>query len=268
MKITSRNTHLRKNGGPAFTLIELLIVIAIIAILMAMLLPALKQAREIAKKAFCMNNLKQYGLCMAMYSGENNELLPWAVVVDPDADRFMDWTWGEAILCTAQSHVISGGVYKLVGVSHDFIACPSVPELVATATNTAIATTHNSRPQFNTHYNANSNFLMKPNTPGARQFHSYEARTPEAIVLVGESWHWDQQFGRPGPENLMNGISASGRYFAPYLTPTGNGTCPFGYGANHLGAGGNYVFFDGHADFMKYSESIRTESARLVHWDK
>ena len=55
------------SAGGGFTLVELLVVIAIIALLMAILLPALGRAREMGKRAVCMNQIKQLQVAWNMY---------------------------------------------------------------------------------------------------------------------------------------------------------------------------------------------------------
>jgi prepilin-type N-terminal cleavage/methylation domain-containing protein/prepilin-type processing-associated H-X9-DG protein len=119
MKLTIRSQCNR--GGRSchgFTLIELLVVIGIIAVLIALLLPALNKAREAAQKTMCASNLRQINMAMLMYCGDNSGWIPSA------------WTWWRDDVPTTwfgQPLFASRGLgqYTLDSI---FESCPSYPE--------------------------------------------------------------------------------------------------------------------------------------------
>jgi prepilin-type N-terminal cleavage/methylation domain-containing protein/prepilin-type processing-associated H-X9-DG protein len=80
-------SRLRRYG---FTLIELLVVIAVITILASILLPVFAQARDAARRANCISNLKQIALAHQMYVQDNDEALPSWYIVGPQG--YQIWT--------------------------------------------------------------------------------------------------------------------------------------------------------------------------------
>jgi prepilin-type N-terminal cleavage/methylation domain-containing protein/prepilin-type processing-associated H-X9-DG protein len=119
-----------KGKRSAFTLIELLVVIAIIAILAAILFPVFAQAREKARQASCLSNMKQQGLAIMMYIQDYDEVYPQAYWYKNNQD-------------SSQGYVQWSGMMQPYIKNAQLFVCPSDP-------NGGLAPTYTADPTYST----------------------------------------------------------------------------------------------------------------------
>ena len=109
-----------------FTVIELLILVAIIAILTSLLLPALKVARERSKMAVCKNNMKQIHYALFMYQDDNNGYFPYSRITNPN-----QYSWDDLLSpydgrnITNKNALKYPVILKKHGYNCDLYLCPS-----------------------------------------------------------------------------------------------------------------------------------------------
>ena len=112
-----------KLSGRAFTLLELLVVVAVIAVLAALLLPALSRAQQRAGAATCSNNLRQLGLAFVLYCEAHNDAFPApgsASVYGPQPE---DWIWWQSGRNINQSAIVP----YLSRFNAKLFSCPQDP---------------------------------------------------------------------------------------------------------------------------------------------
>lgn len=246
------------NAGNAFTLIELLVVIAIIAILAAILFPVFAQAREKARQASCLSNLKQIGTGTMMYVQDYDETFPFRPWHSGQGNCFDPATLGVSgatnPYCTSidwyaniQPYIKNTNVYwcpSAIAPSRDYnkIRSPSnsygVPIMLSYGINDMIYS-----------YTADD---YSNGAPHAGPVAMSDVKSPASTYYVGDcmvetmDYYWMDRVrlaNMPGQVELGTCDTAN-----PYKSPSLTANPSWSKWERHSG-GVNMTFTDGHAQF-------------------
>jgi prepilin-type N-terminal cleavage/methylation domain-containing protein/prepilin-type processing-associated H-X9-DG protein len=232
----------------AFTLVEVLIVLGIIAVLAGLLLTVRSRASNQAAQVMCMSNLRQLGLAMTMYAQENSQVFPFSSPADGPPDRPEDWIHYSAAPAGLPTKINGSAIARFVkarGLAYmTLMRCPSDE-----------TDNHHVDPRrgFQYPYSYSMNYLMtpdrgKPDPTSPTPRVTAMPRPSQKILLAEENeltindGLWAPGSGTAeswniGPDFLsIRHDSKKGEFESPTAGP--------------MDRRGNVVFIDGHADYV------------------
>jgi prepilin-type N-terminal cleavage/methylation domain-containing protein/prepilin-type processing-associated H-X9-DG protein len=245
-----RYRHSNKSNSLAprgFTLIEILIVLAIIAILAAILLPVFANVRENARRTSCQSNMKQLYLGITQYTNDNNNRLPGATDAPAGENDLGGWVFYSKYgvgTTDAEFDVTRGSIYSYVKSPEVYI-CPSDPvgEEIGLSYAMGGCTT-----------------IQNRDDSGERTIDGYNRgkklsaiRNPASLMLLGEE-------SRPtGAEQPTEDRSTDDGYFNVVTLPQDEDNWQNWFAPRHA-EGGNVLFADGH---VKYYSIAQANAAKV-----
>lgn len=238
-----------------FTLIELLVVIAIIAMLLAMLMPALRKAKQAGQKIVCRNNLKSIGMAALLYAGDQDQTLPrnkgaWIHL-------FMPYLGGAG---DEKKDFTKIGVYN----------CPSYPDknqtvdYVVSSWKDGITEAHDQegKTKITAWVNPGSKVYLADNEYGSWRMIIKEMSDLDGVGSY-DVWRW--QHLPTGPDGTSTSGSKTrrvararhnkGNYIkeSDFEVTDNNGNTILDNPNKNIGC--NYLFLDGHSDWISANDS-------------
>ena len=205
----------------AFTLVELLVVIGIIALLVAILLPALNRARSQAQRVVCESNLRQLGIAWLGYVQDNKGWLPRAAPYSGSgrAPSNMDWVWWQTSYLNTNNtarDVYNSPILRYLGIPYDTANKPNPNDPIGL--DNRVSVLHCPADDPNTHFRADAGPGQPPSGDGF-YYYSYTMNNQMQSVDITQGYGG----GDDVIENNINiGATNDGQYLPKTTLPNGS----------------------------------------------